>query len=93
MKCTYATFKTYGMRSNTVARALDELECYGFIEIERGVLEHKESVHHLISKWQHIVTQEELEAAKSEFDERNRRKKLAADRTRELKAQVLSEAH
>lgn len=37
--CPYSTFKSKGMRPNTLSRALLQLETYGFISIEHGGLE------------------------------------------------------
>ena len=52
--CPYSTFESKGMRRNTVAKAINELENFGFIRCERGGLYHKPNIYHLIDKWKEI---------------------------------------
>ena len=77
--CPYGTFKKKGMRPNTVSRAILQLECFGFIQIDRGGLEHKPSVYHLISDWKKIRTEEDLEEVKRVFQEELNKKKKSKE--------------
>lgn len=77
--CPYSTFEKKGMRANTLSRALLQLECYGFIKIDHGGLEHRPSVYHLIGDWKKIKTKEDLAEAKSLFDSELAKKKKASE--------------
>lgn len=78
--CPYSTFKKqYLIREETVSNALDQLEIFGFIEIERGGLEHKPSKYKLVGKWKELRDQEKLKEAKEEFKEISRRKRIAKE--------------
>lgn len=47
IKCPYSVFiQKYGMNSNTVSKALSELEAKGFIKIERGTKQCKNTSLH-----------------------------------------------
>jgi len=80
--CPYSTFKEKGMRPNTLSRALMQLECFGFIEIERGGLEHQPSIYTLVDRWKESYDSAKLEACKAGFEELLERKKLAQERKR-----------
>lgn len=67
VKCPYSTFEAKGVRRGTLSRSLAELECFGFIEIERGGLAHQPSIYRLIDKWKELDNPEKLEEAKSRF--------------------------
>lgn len=82
--CPYSTFASKGMRANTVSRAILQLECYGFISIDRGGLEHRPSVYHLISDWKKIRTEEELSKAKERFEYELEKKR----KTKEVSAAI-----
>lgn len=77
--CPYSTFASKGMRANTVSRAILQLECYGFISIDRGGLEHKPSVYHLIGDWKKIRTEEDLSKAKERFEYELEKKRKAKE--------------
>ena len=79
VKCPYSTFKSKGMRPNTLSRALLQLETYGFISIEHGGLEHQPSKYRFIDKWKESYHPEFLNKSKADFDEAIRRKKLAKE--------------
>ncbi len=79
VKCPYSTFVEMKLRRETVARALDQLECYGFIEITRGGLEHKPSEYKLSEKWKTLSNPEEMKKADAKFRERLEIKKKAKD--------------
>ena len=79
VKCPYSTFKSKGMRPNTLSRALLQLETYGFISIEHGGLEHQPSKYRFIDKWKESYNPEFLNKAKADVDEAIRRKKLAKE--------------
>jgi len=70
------------MRPNTLSRALMQLECFGFIEIERGGLEHQPSIYTLVDRWKESYDSAKLEACKAGFEELLERKKLAQERKR-----------
>ena len=67
------------MRANTVSRAILQLECYGFISIDRGGLEHKPSVYHLIRDWKKIRTEEDLSKEKERFEYELEKKRKAKE--------------
>lgn len=74
--CPYTTFKEKGMRPNTLSRALTQLECYGFIEIEHGGLEHQPSKYTFVDKWK-----ESYDPAKmGKFSKKNLRRLLKEKR-------------
>ena len=90
IKCPYSTFEKYGIRRETVARSIDQLEAFGFISIERGGLAHQPSKYHLIDKWKELSDPIKLQKAKSEFEGRKRRAKLAKAKTQEYSIQHAS---
>lgn len=83
IKCPYSTFEKYGIRRETVARSIDQLEAFGFISIERGGLAHQPSKYHLIDKWKELSDPVKLKKAKDQLEERKRRAKLAKCNARE----------
>ena len=78
--CPYSTFQKKGMRSNTLSRALLQLETYGFIKIEHGGLERKPSIYHLSGDWKKIRTEEDLKQTEDAFQEKINRQKLAKEK-------------
>ena len=78
--CPYSTFQKKGMRSNTLSKALLQLETYGFVRIEHGGLERKPNIYHLSSDWQKIQTEEDLKQAEEAFQEEINRRKLAKEK-------------
>ena len=72
------------MRPNTLSRALLQLECYGFIKIEHGGLEHQPNKYTFVDKWKASYAPAKLDAFKEEFKETLKRKELA----KELKKDV-----
>lgn len=83
--CPYSTFASKGMRANTVSRAILQLECYGFISIDRGGLEHRPSVYHLISDWKKIRTEEDLSKVKERFEYELEKKRKAREVSAEIR--------
>ena len=77
--CPYSTFKEKGMRPNTLSRALLQLECYGFIKIEHGGLEHQPNKYTFLDKWKESYDQAKLDAFKEKFKEALKRKELAKE--------------
>lgn len=77
--CPYSTFQKKGMRSNTLSRALTELEVFGFIRIDHGGLEHRPSIYHLTSDWQKIRTEEEAKETRKLFQAEMDKRKLAKE--------------
>ncbi len=77
--CPYSTFQKKGMRSNTLSRALLELETFGLVRIDHGGLEHTPNVYHLVGDWKKIRTEEELKKAKESFREELDRRKRAKE--------------
>ena len=72
-----------GIRRETVSRALDQLECYGFVDITRGGLEHRPSEYKLVDKWVQLEDAEKMEEAKEAFKKRMGKKQKAREcRTR-----------
>lgn len=51
IKCSYKRFEKMGMRRNTVARAIVELECFGFIAVNHGGLRHMNNEYTFIETW------------------------------------------
>ncbi len=90
IKCPYSTFEKYGIRRETVARSIDQLEAFGFISIERGGLAHQPNRYHLIDKWKELSDPVKLQRAKSEFEGRKRRAKLAKTKAQEYSIQHAS---
>ena len=86
--CPYGTFKKKGVRPNTLSRALLQLECYGFIEIDHGGLEHRPSVYHLIGDWKKIRTEEDLQEAKRKFETELEKKKKGREVSRQLREEM-----
>lgn len=80
--CPYSTFQKKGMRSNTLSRALTELEVFGFIRIDHGGLEHRPSIYHLTSDWQQIRTEEEAKQARQLFQAEMDKRRLAKEQLR-----------
>ena len=80
VKCPYSTFEQMGLRRETVSRALDQLECYGFVEITRGGLEHRPSEYKLVDKWVQMENAEKMEEAKAAFKKRMEKKQKARER-------------
>ena len=78
--CPYATFREKGMRGNTVSRALLMLEHFGFINVERGGLEHQPSVYHFSKAWQEIRTVQDAKERESLFREEMDKRKRAKER-------------
>ena len=77
VKCTYATFKSKGMRANTVSRALLMLEVFGFIKVEHGGLEHQPNKYTFSDGWKEIRTDEDVRKVLDRFNEViNRKKKV-----------------
>ena len=87
IKCPYSTFEKYGIRRETVARSIDQLEAFGFINVDRGGLAHQPSKYHLINKWQELEDSKKFREAKAELEERKRRAKLAKEKAREYSIQ------
>ncbi len=87
IKCPYSTFEKYGIRRETVARSIDQLEAFGFINVDRGGLAHQPSKYHLINKWQELEDPKKFREAKAELEERKRRAKLAKEKAREYSIQ------
>ena len=87
IKCPYSTFERYGIRRETVARSIDQLETFGFISVDRGGLSHQPSNYHLINKWQELEDPKKFREAKAELEERKRRAKLAKEKAREYSIQ------
>lgn len=83
--CPYSTFEKKGMRANTLSRALLQLECYGFLKIDHGGLEHRPSVYHLIGDWKKIKTKEDLAEAKRVFGNELAKRKKASEVSAELR--------
>lgn len=90
IKCPYSTFERYGIRRETVARSIDQLEAFGFISVDRGGLAHQPSKYHLINKWQELEEPKKFREAKAELEERKRRAKLAKENAREYSIQHAS---
>lgn len=78
--CPYSTFQKKGMRSNTLSRALLELETFGFVKIDHGGLEHTPNVYQLVGDWKKIRTEEDLQKAKGSFREELDKRKKAKER-------------
>lgn len=90
IKCPYSTFEKYGIRRETVARSIDQLEAFGFISVERGGLAHQPSKYNLIAKWQELEDPIKLQKAKFELQERKRRARLAKENAQEYSIQHAS---
>ena len=78
--CPYSTFQQKGMRSNTLSRALLQLETYGFIRIDHGGLEHTPNVYHLTGDWKKIRTAEDLKEVQGSFQAELDKRKKARER-------------
>lgn len=72
--CPYSNFEKKGMRPNTLSTALLQLEVFGFIKVDRGGLEHKPNIYHLVDDWKRIETDEDVETAKNAFKDLKSRK-------------------
>ena len=81
--CPYSTFNEKGMRSNTLSRALLQLETFGFIDVEHGGLEHQPSKYTFVDRWKESYDPEKMAAIKNEFAELLERKKAAAQLKKE----------
>lgn len=77
--CPYSTFVKKGMTRSTISRALAQLECYGFISVEPGGLEHQPSVYEFAEGWKDINSKEKLAEADSRFQDLMNRKRLARE--------------
>jgi len=75
--CPYSTFEKKGMRANTLSTALLQLEVFGFIKVDRGGLEHRPNIYHLVDDWKKIRTDEDIRTAKNTFKELKNRKYLS----------------
>ena len=77
VKCPYSTFEEHGIRRHVVSRALTQLECYGFIDIDSGGLGHRPNIYYFSDRWKEVSrSTENIQAAKNAFnDEMSRRKK------------------
>ena len=84
VKCPYSTFVKYGVRRETAARAVNMLEAYGFIEVERGGLEHRPNEYRLSEKWKMIKTEADLDDAEERFRDCLDIKSKARERKREF---------
>ena len=65
--CPYSTFRSKGMRPNTLSRALLMLEYFGFIKVEHGGLEHQPNRYTFSDGWKAIRTTEEVKEAQVRF--------------------------
>ena len=88
VKLPYDDFEKYGVNRHTLANAIDLLECFGFISVKRGGLEHEASEYTFISDWKNIRTKQDVEAAKSKYQEIQARKKAAKELKKKLKEEL-----
>ena len=91
VKLPYNDFEKYGVNRHTLANAIDLLECFGFISVKRGGLEHAPSEYTLSTGWKNIRTKQDVEAAKSKYQEIQARKKAAKELKKKLKAELRTE--
>ena len=77
VKCPYSYFEQMGIRRETVSKSLEQLECLGFIDIDRGGLEHRPSEYKLTDRWKKMDDPAELKKALEDFQERMDRQKKA----------------
>lgn len=90
VKCPYSTLREqYKIRNESIANAINELEIFGFIEVQRGGLEHRPSEYKLIDKWKTLNITENLDDAKQELAELKRRKKLVKEKRKLLKEESI----
>ena len=85
VKCPYKTFEEHGFRRETLAKAIDNLECYGFVEVDRGGLGHRPSEYTFIDAWKRIVSKDEVKEAEARYKEIQKRKAKAKENKKEWK--------
>ena len=80
--CSYKKFEKYGVRRETAARAIEQLEAYGFIDITRGGLGHVPNEYRLVDRWKSLSDPEQMIQAEEEFKRRMDLKKRIREQKR-----------
>ena len=88
VKLPYNDFEKYGVNRHTLANAIDLLECFGFISVKRGSLEHAPSEYTLSTGWKNIKTNQDVKDAMAKYQEIQDRKKAAKELKKKLKEEL-----
>lgn len=91
VKMPYSDFEKVGVNRHTLVNAIDMLECFGFISVKRGGLEHEPSEYTFSTDWKNIKAGPDVKAAMAKYKDVQERKKAAKIFKQKYKAELETE--